>query len=372
MNRIAEIEKRLAEIKEIMVREDADIDALNTETDSLIEERKKLLDSEMTRQSVLSKIASGEIGVEKEKENMNMDERKYGVDSLEYREFFLRRLQGRENEVEQRIYASTDSNNAIPTLVADKMFEKMKKLAPMLEHITLFRVAGNLKFVVEGTRNAATKHTQGQAMSDAGDTIVTVTLGGFEFMKVIGISEAALKMSVDAFESFLVNMLAGDIARAIDNYIINDGTNGLVTLSTANEIVQSATTGYGYADITELISKVPAAYDAESVFLLNKATLWNKVKGIVDANKRPIFDATSKTICGYPYVEDDYVSTSNNAIYFGKLSDIVGNLSEDINVKADASAGFTSGTVKFRGLAIFDSKVAKEDGLYRLVSTATV
>ena len=161
----------------------------------------------------------------------------YEINSPEYRDLWLRNLQGRLNEEEKRAWATGTSSdnkatNAIPTMIADKFFEKMKKLAPMLSEITLLRVAGNLNVVAEGTRsNATAKHTENSAMTAATDTTVSVSLGGFEFMKVVQISRTAALMSIDAFEGWLVEMLAGDISRAIDNYILNDSTNGIAKLT---------------------------------------------------------------------------------------------------------------------------------------------
>ena len=47
----------------------------------------------------------------------------------------------------------------------------------------------------------------------------------------------------------------------------------------------------------------------------------------------------------------------------------VGNLSEDINVDSDESAGFTANAIMYRGVAVFDSQPAKTDAFVRLVST---
>lgn len=309
------------------------------------------------------------------------EERKmsYEVNTPEYRDLWLRNLQGKLSEEEQRAYAST-STNAVPTLVADKFFEKMKKLAPMLSEITLLRVAGNLKFVAEGVRNTATaKHVENSAMTAAEDTTVSVTLGGFEFMKVIQISRTALLMSVDAFEGWMVDMLAGDIARAIDNYILNDATNGIAALTYTtgtNQILNTATTGYTYGNVCDLIALLPAAYDAEAKFLVNKKTLYGKIAQILDSTKNPIFVPDTVTgvggrLMGYPVVVDDYVSTADNALYLGKWTDVVGNLSEDVHVDSDASAGFTANAIMYRGVAVFDSKPAKGDAIVRLVSTAS-
>ena len=304
------------------------------------------------------------------------EERKMEINSMEYRDLWIRNLQGKLNEEETRAYASVDDHNAVPTLVADKMFEKMKKLAPMLSEITLMRVAGNLKFIAEGVRNSAdSKHTENSAIAASDDTIVSVTLGGYEFLKVIQISRTAKMMSVDAFENWLVEMLAGDIARAIDNYILNDSTNGVnaIAFTTTTQIINTAATGYTYKNVCDLIALLPAAYDAEAKFLMNKATLYKKIAQIEDSAGRPIFvpDATIGTgrIMGYPVVVDDFVNTSRNSVFLGKWTDIVGNLSEDVHVDRDESAGFAANSIMYRGVAAFDSKPAKTDGIVRLVST---
>ena len=303
------------------------------------------------------------------------------INSVEYRDMWIRNLQGRLTEEEKRAWATgtasdNKATNAIPTIIADKFFEKMKKLAPMLSEITLLRVAGNLHFVAEGTRSSATaKHVENSVMTAATDTTVSVQLGGFEFMKVVQISRTAALMSIDAFEGWLVEMLAGDIARAIDNYILNDTSNGVAALTfttNTNQIVN--TEGYTYADVCDLIALLPAAYDAESKFLVNKKTLYSEIAQIVDSVGNPIFVPDTITgiggrLMGYPVVVDDYVTTANKALYLGKWTDVVGNLQEDIHVDADESAGFTSNSIMYRGIAVFDSKPAKGDAIVRLVST---
>ncbi len=303
------------------------------------------------------------------------------TNSIEYRNLWLKNLQGTLNEEEKRAWATATSGsnkatNAIPTEIANKFFEKMKKMAPMLSEITLLHVAGNLQFIAEGVRNDATaKHVENSAMSAAADTTVAVSLKGFEFMKVIQISRTAALMSIDAFENWLVEMLAGDIARAIDNYILNDESNGVAALTYTtgtNQILN--TQGYTYGDICDLIALLPAAYDAEAKFVVNKKTLYGNIAQILDSVGNPIFVPDTITgvggrLMGYPVVVDDYVTTANAALYLGKWTDVVGNLPEDIHVDADESAGFTSNSIMYRGIAVFDSKPAKGDAIVRLVST---
>ena len=354
-----EIEARIGQLEAV----NAEIERRREEAAKAEEVRKKMADD---KKAPIEKF--------NEREEKTME---FTIDSKEYRDFWLRNLQGNLTPEERSNETYTSANsNAVPTMVADKFFEKMKKLAPMLSEITLLRVAGNIKFVAEGTRNAATaKHTENSAASAAADTTVAVTLGGFEFMKVIQISRTAKLMSVDAFEGWIVEMLAGDIARAIDNYILNDSTNGVVKLTwttSTNQILN--TQGYTYKNICDLIGLLPAAYDSEAKFLVNKATLYGSIAQIEDSAGRPIFvpdtvNGIGGRLMGYPVVVDDYVTTANKALYLGKWTDVVGNLSEDIHVDADESAAFASNAIMYRGIAVFDSKPAKGDAIVRLVCT---
>lgn len=368
---LQEVNERLAAL-DVEVREMTDVDAVEkaTEEKKALLERKAELEEAETRKAQAEMLASNEVQPEKiieRSEETKTMEKTYGIDSEEFRSAWAKNLMHQTlNEEEKRAYATTDAHTAIPTIVANKFFEQMKKLAPMLSEITLMQVAGNIKFMAEGTRNAASTHVENTAVAPAADAVVSVELGGKEFMKVIRISKAAETMSVSQFEDWLVNMLSGDIARAIDDYILNDSTYGMVNVistATTNKITQTATSGYGYADICNLVALLPAAYDAEAKFLVNKKVLWNNIRGIVDTNKRPIFDPEEKTLMGYPVVVDDYVPSNHKQLYLGKLTDIVGNLSQPVAVDRSAESGFLNNSIDFRGTAIFDSRLAKKDAL---------
>ena len=361
-----EVETAEADVLEERDKESKELEARKAE---LIARKEELEAEERAVKEVEEEQTTvEEVELPKEERNETM-EKIYGIDSEEFRSAWVKTLQNKKlNEVEERAY-STATPNAIPTMVSDKFFEKIKKLAPMLSEITLMQVAGNIKFMAEGTRNAVTTaHTENSAVDPAADTVVSVELGGKEFMKVIRISQAAETMSINAFENWLVDMLAGDIARAIDYYVINDATNGIVAnvTATTNVITVTSTVAYTYKDICNIVALLPAGYDAEAKFLTTKKTLYNDIKGIVDNNQRPIFDPVEKTLFGYPVVIDDYVPSNKAQLYLGKWTDVVGNLSQPVNVARSDQSGFLNNSIDFRGTAIFDSKLAKTDAVYLL------
>lgn len=370
--KIEDIEARKLEIANEMNEENADLDALTNEVDELNARSQEIKDEVEKRNALIEAVSKGEGEIVEERKEETKMENNFNVDSMEYRNAWLNNIQHpecRQNET----YATTDSYTAIPTLVADKFFEKLKAVAPMIDEITLLRASGSIKFVTEGTNNPAVAHTENSAISASADTIVTVELGVVEYAKIVRISKSVKSMSIDAFENWLLELLARDIARAIDNHIINHANNGIVngTYSTGtNQVLQTG--DYTYADICSLIAMLPAGYDATAKFLTSKKVLWEDVKGMVDDNGRPIFDAQAKTLCGYPVIVDDYVPATNKGIYLASWEDaVVGNLSTPIEVEASEIAGFSTGTIDFRGFAGFDSKLTFGGAnVVRLVATA--
>lgn len=384
MNRLQEIEKRMADIKAELETDGADIDALEKEVEELTEERKTLLSQVEKRNKIINDITSGagnSVPNFLPKEERNVEEPK-GVDSKEYRSAFLKMLQGKPlTESEKREFVMTPPGNAgsgaavVPTQTANLIFDNMIKIAPMLNEIQLLRVAGNLRFAVQGTRNAAAVHVEGVAVVPAADTMVTVTLTGYEFMKVIRISATVATMGIDAFETWIAKTLAEDIALVIDNQIINGGSvtgniaAAQVWVDNTNQITYVPAVGLAYNDITNLIALLPSAFDANAKFLMSKATFYRQVLGMVDANGNPIVVKDIAVpgrynILGYQVLIDDNVAA--NEAYLGDFKQVVGNLSSDISIARSTESGFLNNSIDFRGTAIFDCDVAQPTAIVKL------
>lgn len=299
----------------------------------------------------------------------------------EYRSAFFKRLLGKPlTEIEERAYTSADQSAyaVIPVETANMIFEKMKKVAPMLSQITLLRVAGNVKFAIEGTRNLATVHAENDVMTPAADTLTYVTLAGYEYAKVIRISKTVATMAIDAFETWLVNMLAEDIARAIEDDIIN-GTDSnepkgveKANTWTTGTLISVAASALDFDDIMDLIALLPNGYMSNAKFLCNSRMFYGTLAKIKDAEGSPIYVRDMESgvgfrIMGFPVILSDYVA--NNTAYFGDFSKVIGNLSQDIMVESSTQSGFLANAIDFRGTAIFDCDIAVPEAFRKLVVT---
>ena len=379
--RKGEIETRMTEIKGLLDGEaEVDVDAMETEMTEL----RNKLDTINKRKELADSIAKGAAPVkviEHQEEEKRMEYSDV-ISTPEYRSAFLKSLMGKPlTEAEKREYVMTPPGNvgsgaaAVPTQTANMIFDQMTKIAPMLREIQLLRVAGNLRFAVQGVRNAAAAHVENNPIVPAADTLVTVTLTGYEFVKVIRISQTIQTMGIDMFEGWIAKIIGEDLAVVLDNEIINGGTvSGSISAAQiwadgVNQITYVPGNGLAYDDITDLIALLPSAFDANAKFIMNKATFYRQVLGMVDANGNPIAvpDIASPgryNILGYPVLIDDNVAA--NEAYLGDFKQVVGNLAADIQVARSTESGFLNNSIDFRGTCIFDCDVAQGTAIVKL------
>lgn len=380
--RIKEIEARLAAIKkEIEERGDAmkaeEIDALEKETKELTEERAGLIAAAEKRNGILDNIAKGG-GVsvrsfgKKEEDNTDPDD-PFGTP--EYRSAWLKNLRRLPlTDAEKRAYANASGTGAevVPTQTANEIISKVKKLAPMLNEVTLLHVKGAVKFVVEGTNNDAAIHTENAAITPATDTLTTVTLSGYEIVKLVQISDTVMTMSIAAFESWIVDMLAEAIARKVEDFFINGtgtsqpkGIDKANTWGATNSVTVGASASLTAANVQTLIGLLNAGYDRNAKFVMSKRTLFTDFMPLQDNSKNHIVtvQGNSYFVYGYPVLLSDYVK--EHEAFLGDFKKVCANLAESINVKN--AYDIDTNSYKYSGIAIFDCQPAIGEAFVKLV-----
>lgn len=380
--RIKEIEARLAAIKqEIEERGDAmkaeEIDALEKETKELTEERAGLIAAAEKRNGILDNIAKGG-GVsirsfgKKEEDNADPDD-PFGTP--EYRSAWLKNLRRLPlTDAEKRAYANASGTGAevVPTQTANEIISKVKKLAPMLNEVTLLHVKGAVKFVVEGTNNDAAIHTENAAITPAADTLTTVTLSGYEIVKLVQISDTVMTMSIAAFESWIVDMLAEAIARKVEDFFINGtgtsqpkGIDKANTWGATNSVSVDASASLTAANVQTLIGLLNAGYDRNAKFVMSKRTLFTDFMPLQDTSKNHIVtvQGNSYFVYGYPVLLSDYVK--EHEAFLGDFKKVCANLAESINVKN--AYDIDTNSYKYSGIAIFDCQPAIGEAFVKLV-----
>lgn len=362
---------------------DEEISELEEKAAKLEAEKRSLITKAEKRKETLEKIKRNSTGYDVEtaeegKEERNMNEENIRS-SKEYRSAFLKRLQRKDlTEAEERALttASSSVGAAIPTITQNLIIERVFQVAPLLNEITLLRVDGNVTFAVESTVNDATLHTEGATITESGDVLIPVSLGQYEVNKYITISKSVSKMSIDAFETWITNMLGKMIAKAITNLIINGtgssqpkGIDKAATWGDTNSVTVAKTGSLSEANVLTLVGLLNGGYDANAKWLMSKKTLINDFRPLQDKSKNDIFVKENGTyyIEGYPVLLDERVAEHD--AFLGDLTMYVGNLGEEVTVDQDKK--LSSNSFEFLGSAMFDGKPAVGDAFVKLTKATS-
>jgi HK97 family phage major capsid protein len=382
MKRLHEIEARKLEIRD-MLSSDAEIDmeSIDTELRALETEKSEI----EKRQALAGQINIGQVEAtpiikpQVEERGVEKMEREQLLSSQEYRTAFFKNLQGKPmSEVEQRALttAANSAGSAVPTQTLNQIIDKLRQTSALYNYITVSFVPGNLSFVVANAKNVANWKTEGSAGTAADDTVVSVTLGGYEIIKLVEISAAATAMTIDAFESYISSEIGRQLSIAFENAIVNGDGSGEPT-----GILAGITWGAGnstdftgvndlYDTLMDALGLLPTMYHQSSVFVMNRKTLFGGIRKVKASDGQPIFaynpqDRAAMTILGYGIVLNDYVP--DDVILLGDFSYYRLNFSQAPTIEASREAGFTSGKTVYRGLAVADGKPALAEAFVKIV-----
>lgn len=382
MSRIDEIEARLAAISTEMEQDGADLGALDKEIDSLIEERKTIADNAEKRREMADKVANNKTEPVEEGEEQNMSEtRTFTPDTAEYRAAWLKQLQGKPLDEEER--AAMTASAAIPTSTANKIFAEMREATPMLTLVTSLNIPGNVELPYESTVADANWVAMANSASDAADAIGAVTLSAYKLIKTVSIGADVARISIDAFEDWLVRRLVDKMQKAVDNAIVNgNNTNQpkgfsqelydtvTTTLPAVNLVQVASNASIGWDNIMDLISLLPSAYDNKAAFAMSRKMLFGEVaKAKASTAGTPLFVMNPENgfigrIMGYPVVVDDNIAAKD--IYFGDFGGYVFNWASPIEVTSDDSVDFRYGNRCWRAIALADGELVDKRALVKL------
>ena len=354
---LEQIEERKLEIKGLLDQEGCDVDALADEVKALEERRATLMAEIEERKAKMNEVLAGAGKIIEKMEERTM-EKTYAANTPEYRAAWLKNLQGNTLDAEER--TAMTAGAAIPTETLNKIIDKAE-LYPLFNAVDVLHIPGSVSIPKATTVNNGAVVAMGTAATDSDDVLGTVTLTTYKIIKTLEITADVAAMSVDAFESWLVDRLANKMYRTVTK-LIAAGTGssqptGLVSIdATGHTYTKTAIT---YADVLAIIASLPTEFLPNASFVMSRATFWSNVMNIQDTANHPIVVADLQApakynVLGFPVILEDEIGTS---IVFGDLKEgYVWNFGKEISVDRDESVGFRTGSTVFRGMCLGDGK----------------
>lgn len=382
------LEKRAQEVSGIIDTDpNVDITKLNIELQGIKEAKENTEARSQNGGAGFNVITSMQQGAKK---TFNADT---VADQPEYRSAFYKSLLGQQLNADEKaafdvamgvaekradaFNTSSDSLAVLPTETLNEVIKKARTMGGLMAECRAFNVPTKIAIPVGTPGTKAAWHTEGADVESEKVTTASVTFDGYEIIKVFSISAKVRKMSVAAFEAYLVDELSACVMETIADALINGtgngqgtGINSITWTAGTNAVEVAAGANTSYTDVVNLVAMLKRGYAAGAKMAMNNSTLYKSFYGMLDNNKRPIFIADPQAesvgkLLGFEVVIDDNIE--DDAVYFGNFAKYMGyNMPDGIAVEVSTQSSFKKGLVDYRALAIADCKPIVSEAFVKL------
>lgn len=309
-------------------------------------------------------------------------------ETLEREEFsdFIRGRVGLNKRATLSNMTFTDNSAVVPKTIVNEIIRKIYNISPILERSTRYNVSGTLELpyypaLHEGNYDNITVGYQNEFSE------ITSTSGKFSTIELKGYLAGALtKISLSLINNaqfdivnFVVNEMAYQISRFIEKELIHGTENKVAGLSTLSNTLTAASTSVISADeVIRLKDMVKDEYQNNGIFIMSPATrtalrLLKDQRGMYLLND-DISTPFGTNLLGKPvFVSDnmDDMAASKTTIFYGDMTGLATNFSEQINIQVLREHYAPMHAVGVVGFFEFDSKVANEQKIAKLVMAAS-
>lgn len=310
--RIDEINTRLAAIEgEIEGATGEQLTALETEANNLIAERNRIAAEVQRRQQMRSAIAAGRVPattIERTEEENNMENRTFTLASEEYRSAFLKHLRREDmSDIERRAFTFMTNNTAapLPEVMQNRIINLIGEAHPIVADVFPLNSGTAISIPVAKSIAAdAGKSEEGAAANELEIAFEDVPLSGEDFTGNVKMSYKMAHMAIPAFEDYLTAMIAERLGAQLAADIVANIKSGM---NAANKVA----TGVNYANLCAGFGELKRV--GTVVVYGTRKGIYNKLVGLVDENKRPIFQqpitaAAAGTLLGATIKFEDAIS----------------------------------------------------------------
>ena len=265
--------------------------------------------------------------------------------------------------------AANSGGVTIPQTIANRIIKKVYDLCPILERSTKYNVKGKLElpYYDESTQSITVGWaTEFQELESNVGKFTSVELTGYLAGALSLISRSLINNSQFDIVGFVVDRMAYDIARFIENALLN-GSGSVTGLSTVSNVVTAASPTEITADeLIQAQGKIKDVFQGNAIWIMNEETrtALRQLKSETGSYMlTEIYDLASpfkNMLLGKPvYVSDNMptMGAGKTAIYYGDMRGLATKFSEDINIEVLREKYATQHAYGVVGWLEFDSKI---------------
>lgn len=281
-------------------------------------------------------------------------------------------IRGVVSENRADVNMTTGDNGAvIPASIANKIIKKVYDICPIYQLADRYNVGGTLSipYYDESTSAITMAYaTEFAELEAKAGKFLSIELKGFLAGALTKVSKSLINNSVFDIVNFVVNQMAENIAKWIENECLNGTSDKIDGIAKASQIVTAAAaTAITGDELIDLQEQVPDAYQTNCIWIMNKATrsAIRKLKN-TDGDYLLQKDATARW--GYKLFGADVYCSDNmskmaagkTAVVYGDMSGLAVKVSEDINIEVLREKYATQHAVGVVGWLEMDAKIENQ------------
>lgn len=311
---------------------------------------------------------------------------------MEYRKAFQQFVtRGTEIPDELRTDASTkltDVPGAIPTVLMNKIIEKLESVGNILPLVTKTSFASGVAIPTSSVKPVATWVLEGAGSDRQKKSTVNITFGSFKLRCEISMSLETSVMALSAFEAAFVKNVVDAMVKKIEATIMSaaDGTTspkGILaeTVASGQNVDVAASGSLTYATLVNAEAALPLAYESKAVWFMTKKTFMGFV-GMVDDQKQPIARVNyglagvpERTLLGRKVVLNDYMDSYAATVVSDTIVAFLFNpedyvLNTNYNMGVQRKQDWDTEDVLSKAVMILDGKVVDKNSLVTVTKKA--
>ena len=170
---------------------------------------------------------------------------------------------------------TTDVTSVIPTVVINKIIEKMDEVGTILNLVTRTSYAAGVEIPISATKPVATWVSEGAGSDKQKKTTGKITFTYFKLRCEVSVSMEVHTMSLDAFETKLAETVANAMVKAIEAAIINGTGVGqpkgiLAAEVPAEQTITIPAAGWDYETLCKAEGAVPETAEGTAMWCMSK------------------------------------------------------------------------------------------------------
>lgn len=254
---LEQVETRLAEVKDLLHTDGADLDALETEIRSLKERRAEINADIEKRKAEINDVINNGVEVETfEKEEVRKKmELKELRNTQDYINAYAEYVKGNDKQIRMLITENagetvTGNRIAVPTYVEDRIWTDWAN-SPILSRIRKVFIEGNYKVGYEASATGAVFHEEGTNAPQEEQLVINYVEFIAKYLKKwIKVSDTVMALKGQAFIDYLFDEFGHQIALALENAIVAEIEASSLTADVTHAIDADATL-YGLGALSD-------------------------------------------------------------------------------------------------------------------------